>query len=266
MSIAIQDYPATTGNVAATGVKPDGEPCLVLCDADGRLDVGLTFDGTVNVGEVSFDQTTPGTTNGVVVNSSALPTGAATQTTLAALLAKVIAAPATEAKQDTGNTSLATIASGMATQTTLAAILAKIIAAPATEATIAALNAKVTAVNTGAVVIASGAVTANTATASLANSTAYEASRVVKASAGTLLSLTGYNSGPAQFLQIVHSATVPANGVAPVLVVAVPATSSFAFEWRNGVPLSTGISISNSSTGPTKTIGSADCYFTATYL
>src|SRR4051794_34168272 len=33
----------------------------------------------------------------------------ATQTTLAALLAKVIAAPATEAKQDTGNTSLASL-------------------------------------------------------------------------------------------------------------------------------------------------------------
>jgi hypothetical protein len=45
----------------------------------------------------------------------------ATQTTLAAVLAKIIAAPATEAKQDTANTSLASI-------------LAKIIAAPSTEA------------------------------------------------------------------------------------------------------------------------------------
>jgi hypothetical protein len=42
----------------------------------------------------------------------------ATQATLAALLAKVVAAPATEAKQDTGNTSLATLVtqtSGLAT-------------------------------------------------------------------------------------------------------------------------------------------------------
>lgn len=45
----------------------------------------------------------------------------ATQTTVAAILAKLIAAPATEAKQDTGNTALANI-------------LAKLIAAPATEA------------------------------------------------------------------------------------------------------------------------------------
>lgn len=59
----------------------------------------------------------------------------ATETTLAAVLAKLIAAPATEAKQDTGNTSLATIAGlDFSTETTLAAVLAKIIAAPSTEA------------------------------------------------------------------------------------------------------------------------------------
>lgn len=74
-----------------------------------------------------------------------LPTDAATQTTLAAILAKLIAAPSTEAKQDTGNTSLASILAKIiaapATEakqdtgnTSLASILAKIIAAPATEA------------------------------------------------------------------------------------------------------------------------------------
>lgn len=57
------------------------------------------------------------------------------QATLADILAKLIVAPATEAKQDVGNASLATIAGkDFATQTTLAAILAKIIAAPSTEA------------------------------------------------------------------------------------------------------------------------------------
>ena len=56
-------------------------------------------------------------------------------TELQSILAKIIAAPATEAKQDTGNTSLASLdGKDFATQTTLAAILAKIIAAPATEA------------------------------------------------------------------------------------------------------------------------------------
>ena len=58
-----------------------------------------------------------------------------TEATLALILAKLIAAPATEAKQDTGNTSLASLV----TQTdgiegSLSSILAKIIAAPSTEA------------------------------------------------------------------------------------------------------------------------------------
>lgn len=86
----------------------------------------------------------------IEVTSSALPTGASTsakqdaqtallttidaaladvstETTLAAVLAKIIAAPATEAKQDTGNASLAAIdanTADVATETTLAAVLA----------------------------------------------------------------------------------------------------------------------------------------------
>ena len=70
--------------------------------------------GTANIGAVGIDQTTPGITNGVQVNASALPTGAATSlnqaslegkidaidTVLDLVLAKIIEAPATEAKQD----------------------------------------------------------------------------------------------------------------------------------------------------------------------
>jgi len=67
------------------------------------------------------------------IKDSALPSGAATQTTSAAILAKILTAPATEAKQDTLN------AKDFATQTTLTAILAKIIATPATEATMASI-------------------------------------------------------------------------------------------------------------------------------
>lgn len=64
----------------------------------------------------------------------------ATQVTLAAILAKIIAAPATEAKQDVLN------AKDFATQATLAAVLAKIIAAPATEAKQDAGNASLASI------------------------------------------------------------------------------------------------------------------------
>ncbi len=111
----------------------------------------------------------------------------ATQTTVAAVLAKIISAPATEEKQDTGNASLASIAGeDFATQTTSAAILSalgsplqaggsvsvgsSISSLPlpsgaATETTLSALNGKVTAVDTGAVVVSSSALPSGAATA-----------------------------------------------------------------------------------------------------
>ena len=66
-------------------------------------------------------------TQPVSAASLPLPSGASTEVTLAAVLAKILAAPSTEAKQDTINTSLGTI-------------LAKIIAAPSTEAKQDTLN------------------------------------------------------------------------------------------------------------------------------
>ncbi len=51
-----------------------------------------------------------GTALPVSAASLPLPSGAATETTLASVLAKIIAAPATEAKQDTGNGFLSTLA------------------------------------------------------------------------------------------------------------------------------------------------------------
>jgi len=239
----------------------------VLVGNDGALVAGLTV-GDITLGTVSINQTTPGTTNGVVINSSALPSGAATQTTLAAILAKILTAPATEAKQDSEITKLTSIDTKMSACNTGAVVIASsaLPSGAASETTLGALNTKVTACNTGAVVVASGSITANTATMSIASSSTYEASKVVKAGAGTLFNLSGYNSGPAQWLQLYNSTTLPANGVAPILLLAVPAQSTFSFDWTKGIPCSTGIVIGNSSTGPTKTIGSADCYFTASYV
>lgn len=98
-------------------------------------------------------------------------------------------------------------------------------------------------------------------------STAYEASKVIKGSAGRIRDIRGYNSkGSAQFIQIHDSATLPADTAVPKFTFTVPATQNFTIDFgEDGWYCTTGLVVSNSSTGPTKTIGSADCFFTVRY-
>ena len=283
--------------IPVKGQTAGGTVTPFLLNNDGSLNCGLSFSGNITVGTVQIDQATPHA-NEVVVKTAPLPTGAATEATLVSVLGKLITAPATSGKQDIGNSSLssvdgkivacntgavavtssvlptgaatqatmANLEAKAATEATLASILAKLIAGPATEATLAALNAKITAMNSGATVIQSGAITNTPVAPSRVNSSAYEAARVVKASAGRLFNISGYNSGPAQFLQIHDAASLPAESEVPCAIFAIPSLASFSYEFELGIPCSTGIVVTNSSTGPTKTIGSANCFFTATYI
>lgn len=99
-------------------------------------------------------------------------------------------------------------------------------------------------------------------------STAYEASRQAVATSGRLLSIEGYNSKTStQFIQVHDVNSTPADTAVPKAIFSVPASSNFVYTPNDTVGdlYSTGIYVCNSSTGPTKTIGSADCWFRVRY-
>ena len=93
-------------------------------------------------------------------------------------------------------------------------------------------------------------------------SVAYEASRIIKVGNGILYGISGYNSGAAQFLQLHDSATLPADTAVPALPISIPAAGNFSIDFgMYGMKFGAGIVVCNSTTGPTKTIGAANCWF-----
>jgi hypothetical protein len=94
---------------------------------------------------------------------------------------------------------------------------------------------------------------------SAVDSASKEASHVVKASAGILYHIRGY-SDSTQYILIFDSATVPIDTTVAKIIIPVSAGGVFSEDFGSyGKVFSNGISWSNSSTIPAKTIGSADC-------
>ncbi len=98
-------------------------------------------------------------------------------------------------------------------------------------------------------------------------SAAYATSLVIKASPGRLYQLVGYNSKTsAQFIQLHDAVSLPADTAIPKMIWIVPASQNFSLDLPlGGKAFLNGIVVTNSSTGPTKTIGSADVWYSAEY-
>ena len=99
------------------------------------------------------------------------------------------------------------------------------------------------------------------------DSVAYEASTISKASPGTIYSLTGYNSHTsAVWVQLHDSATLPSDTAVPAIILHVPATSNFFYDFGEvGRYCLNGIVVCGSSTGPTKTIAGAVLWINTQY-
>lgn len=99
------------------------------------------------------------------------------------------------------------------------------------------------------------------------HSNAYATAIVVTKGPALLYGFTVYSSAAAaQFVQVFDASSVPADGAIPAVVFSVPTASDKSVQWLPARTFLTGIVICNSSTGPTKTIGAADCYFDVQFL
>lgn len=101
-----------------------------------------------------------------------------------------------------------------------------------------------------------------------ATTTAYAASLAVSSVGVTIYGLSGYNSkASAQFIQLHDANSLPSDTEIPKVMITVGASSNFSIDFGiHGRQFQSGCVICNSSTGPTKTIGSADCFFDVQYV
>ena len=100
------------------------------------------------------------------------------------------------------------------------------------------------------------------------NSPGYANAILVKSGSGVLYGVSVYNSlASSQWIQLFDLAGLPADGVTPNAIYVVAASSNLGLDFgTHGRYCGLGIVLCNSTTGPTKTIGAANCFFDCQYV
>ena len=245
--VAIGGYNKYPDATCICGILADGTPVPIKVDEDGRLVIGAAFSGDFSIGDIE-------------VSASVLPAGAATQDTLADAVSKL-----TELTESLGT--IATKITACNTGSISGSIISS--ALPAGASTAAKQPALGTAGSPSSDVLSvQGVASGNPLivtgqSVQRVSSTGMESFRILSATPCRLFELYGYNSGPAQFIQLHDISTLPAENSVPVWVFGISAQTSFSFTFGiHGIPFSAGCVVNNSSAIAIKTIGSANCFFT----
>jgi len=98
--------------------------------------------------------------------------------------------------------------------------------------------------------------------AAVANSEGFVSSFVACATPCRLQTVTGFNSGPNQYVFVFDLASAPAGGTAvkPRFVLKTPEDIQFCFDYR-GRPFTTGLVLCNSTSPTTYAPGGNDCLY-----
>lgn len=254
---------ATGAAVPAKGIQvtgTDGTNARALkTDASGELQIDVLSSALPSGAATSAKQDTLDTSINTLLKPASTLTAVTTVGTVSSVTAIANALPA--GTNNIGDVDVLTLPIAYNTGNVGATTQRVVIASDQTAYSVNVANSPI-------VFAQAYATASSTSSTSRVSSTALEVGHVIKNGAGRLYSLMITSTRTsAQFIQIHNTTSVPADTAVPVYSFYIPAASSISLSAEDiGDYFDTGISVCNSSTIATKTVGAADCFFTARYL